>query len=140
MELVTTQLMGTVQLGDAGWRHFEALVVGDAISTLDDGEAATIAHALEMGGVAVVDERKARRICGQQFASLPLATTMDIFTYPEVESALGKSTVSDIIFGALLDARMRITPSFLPWAVDMLGPERAALCRSLPSSVRRPSK
>jgi predicted nucleic acid-binding protein len=140
MQLITGHVMGVVALGDIGSQCFEALVVGDAISTLDDGEAATIAHAIEAGGVAVIDERKARRICGQQFSGLQLATTMDILTHPEVETLLGKSTLSDVVFGALKDARMRITPSFLPWAVDILGAERAKLCSSLPGSARRPSR
>jgi predicted nucleic acid-binding protein len=138
MQLIKAEHMAVVALGAIGTQYFETLVIGDAIATLDDGEAATIAHALEVGGIAVVDERKARRICGQRFTGLQLATTMDILTFPEVETVLGKSTLSDVIFCALKSARMRITPSFLPWAVDILGAERAAMCNSLPGSVRRP--
>jgi predicted nucleic acid-binding protein len=43
--------------------HFERLVLGNTADTLDDGEAATIACAIEMRAVAVIDERKAKRIC-----------------------------------------------------------------------------
>lgn len=136
-QLISEELMAVTALGEAGWRFFETLVVGEAIATLDDGEAATIAHALETVGIAVVDERKARRICGQQFPNLRLATSMDVLSHPEVEQALGQKAMSDAIFSALVNARMRITPSYLPWAVKIIGTERASICRSLPNSVRQ---
>src|SRR5581483_3817592 len=54
---------GLKALVDAANGFFEELVVGPAVETLDDGEAATIAYALAHGGTALIDERKAMRIC-----------------------------------------------------------------------------
>ena len=48
--------------------------------TLDDGEAATLASALELGGTAVIDERKALRICSSRFAGLITASSLDLLT------------------------------------------------------------
>ncbi|MGC1561791.1 MAG: hypothetical protein WA820_18345, partial [Bradyrhizobium sp.] len=101
------------------------------------GEAATIAHALEAMGVAVIDERKARRICEQKFPDLQLAATMDILSHPDVERALGQEVVSGAVFNALQNARMRVTSSYLPWVVELIGESRATLCKSLPQVVRR---
>jgi len=44
--LVADQLFELVQLDGAAMAHFESLVIGPAISTLDDGEAATIAYSI----------------------------------------------------------------------------------------------
>jgi predicted nucleic acid-binding protein len=136
-QLISARLISVAELEEVGWRHFETLVVGETIATLDDGEAATIAHALEAMGVAVIDERKARRICEQQFPDLQLAATMDILSHPDVERALGQEVVSGAVFNALQNARMRVTSSYLPWVVELIGESRATLCKSLPRVVRR---
>jgi predicted nucleic acid-binding protein len=59
-------------------------VVGPAQTTLDDGEAATIAHAVALNGVALIDERKANRICTERFPELRIASTVDILVHPSV--------------------------------------------------------
>jgi predicted nucleic acid-binding protein len=60
--LVKAAHLQVVPLGDVGWGHYEGFVTGPAADTLDDGEAATIAYALEAGGVPIIDEEKATRI------------------------------------------------------------------------------
>lgn len=137
--LISSELIAVAMLGDVGLQCFEGLVVGDARATLDDGEAATIAYAIEANAVAVIDERKANRICGERFPNLRLGNTLDILSHPDVESALGTAPIADAIFNALLHARMRIPTPYLPWAVNLIGEERAALCNSLPRIVRRPA-
>src|SRR5439155_26665314 len=66
-DLIVAGLVAVVQLDEASGQHFESLVVGSAAMTLDDGEAATIAYAVEHGAVAIIDERKANRICSESF-------------------------------------------------------------------------
>src|ERR1035441_3040681 len=44
--LAADGLLEIVQLDEAATAHFESLVIGPAITTLDDGEAATIAYAI----------------------------------------------------------------------------------------------
>ena len=127
-----------VQLGGTGMQHFASLVSGSVAQTLDDGEAATIAHALELKPQAVplIDERKANRICVARFTGLVTGSTVDLLAQDDVRAALGCVRLADAVFNALHDGRMRVLPHHLKWVVDLIGPERAGQCRSLPRSVR----
>ena len=127
-----------VQLGDIGMAHFSRLVSGPAAQTLDDGEAATIAYALEMKphAVPLMDERKANRICGERFAHLVTGSTVDLLAQDDVWTALGHTSIANALFDALHAGRMRVLQHHLKWVVDLIGPERARLCRSLPRSAR----
>jgi predicted nucleic acid-binding protein len=135
-ELVGAGLVEIVKLNDAAAQHFENLVVGPAAMTLDDGEAATIAYAAGHGGIAVIDERKATRLCAQMFPALRVGCTVDILAHPEVQRDLGKETLADAVFRALYHGRMRVLPHHVEWVVSLIGVEQAAACASLPSSVR----
>ncbi|MCY4660979.1 MAG: hypothetical protein OXF93_14365 [Acidobacteria bacterium] len=63
--LVEQHLFEPARLGDVGMSHFAGLVGGAAADTLDDGEAATIACAVERSAIALIDDRKAIRICAE---------------------------------------------------------------------------
>lgn len=115
---------------------FERLVAGPGIDTLDDGEAATIAYAVEVGATAIIDERKANRICRDHYPQLAIGCSVDLFCHDRVHAALGEAILAEAVFNALRGARMRVLPRYLPWVLDMLGPERAALCESLPRHAR----
>lgn len=136
-ELVADSVFELVRLDDVATQHFEGLVVGTAIETLDDGEAATIAYALSNGVSAAIDERKATSICAQRFPHLSLCSTVDILARPEVERALGREELSDAVFQSLFHGRMRVLPHCIDWVMNLIGPERSALCKSLPRAVRR---
>ena len=127
-----------VPLGDTGARHFFNLVSGPAAQTLDDGEAATIALALETEPPAIplIDERKANRICAQRFADLVTGSTVDLLAQDDVQSALGRDRLASAVFNALYFGRMRVLPHHLDWVVSLIGPDRANQCESLPRSVR----
>lgn len=136
LSLIESGLIRSVELGEVGWSHFGQLVAGSAEETIDDGEAATIASALETEAVALIDERKANRICAERFAGLSVASTVDIFTHPDVKRALGKDGLIKAVHNALQDARMNVLQHHLDWVVGLIGPVLAAQCRSLPRSVR----
>ena len=127
-----------VPLGDTGTRHFFNLVSGPAAQTLDDGEAATIAHALETEPPAIplIDERKANHICADRFAQLVTGSTVDLLAQDDVQAALGRDRLASAVFNALYYGRMRVLPHHLDWAVNLIGPERAKQCESLPRSAR----
>ncbi len=135
-ELVSAHLIEVVTLDSPAEKIFEELVVGRAVETLDDGEAATIAYAAEHGGIAIIDERKAIRICGQRFASLRLGSTVDLFAHPKVLTGLGRERLSQAVLNSLQNARMRVLPHHIRWVVDLIGQEQATKCASLPRSVR----
>ena len=127
-----------VQLGNTGMRYFASLVSGPVAQTLDDGEAATIAYALELKphAIPLIDERKANRICAARFAGLVTGSTVDLLAQDDVRAALGCVRLADTVFNALHDGRMRVLPHHVKWVAGLIGPERARRCRSLPRSVR----
>jgi predicted nucleic acid-binding protein len=137
-ELVAAGLVEIVKLDDAAAAHFEKLVVGPAAMTLDDGEAATIAYAIGRQGIAVIDERKATRICANIFPDLRIGSTVDILAHPNVKRRLGKELLAEAVFKALRHGRMRVFPHHINWVVGLIGTDLAAACVSLPNSVRQP--
>jgi predicted nucleic acid-binding protein len=137
LELVPAGLVNIVKLGNLAAQHFEDLVIGPAAATLDDGEAATIACAVELKGIALIDERKANRICARRFPDLRVGCTVDILTHPDVLRNLGREKLAGAVFNALRDGRMRVFPHHVAWVVELIGIDQAATCSSLPSSVRR---
>ena len=138
--LVAAGLIEIVKLNDTCAIHFEKLVIGPASMTLDDGEAATIAYAFVHEGIAIIDERKATRICGEMFPELRIGSTVDILAHPDVWRRLGKQLLAEAVLSALRSGRMRVLPHHIEWVVDLIGPEQAAACPSLPKAVRKPQE
>lgn len=134
--LVATSRVEIVRLGNAAAKHFIELVSGPAAETLDDGEAATIAYALEHGAIALIDERKANRICAERFAALSTGCTIDLLAHDVIEAALGRERLADAVFNALYHGRMHVLEHQMDWVVGLIGSERAAKCVSLPASAR----
>ena len=120
-----------------GAEVYESLVRGSAVETLDDGEAATIAHAVAHSKCALIDERKARRICAERFPRLEVVSTVELLLHPTVANALGQTESATAVFEALRGARMGVPIEHAGKVVSLIGEERAALCSSLPRSVRR---
>lgn len=116
--------------------NFLTMVSGSGASTLDDGEAATIAWAVAHGGVAVIDEKKGTAFCNARFPSVPVITTIDLFRHESVLANLGPN-ISDAVYNALTIARMRVQDRDIQWVIDTIGTNRVANCHSLPLSVRR---
>jgi predicted nucleic acid-binding protein len=139
-QLVAAGHVEIVKLNDPAALHFERLVVGAAAMTLDDGEAATIAYAVVHKGTAILDERKATRICAEMFPRLHLGCTVDILAHPEVRKSLGKEMLADAVFKALYNGRMRVFPHHVEWVIGLIGTDHAAACTSLPNSVRQPAQ
>jgi predicted nucleic acid-binding protein len=130
------------QMTVAATAVFLDLVLAQPPDGLDDGEAASVAHAIDIGASAVIDERKATRICAAAFPTLKVLSTLDILSHPRVLQELGREALSAAVFSALQHARMRVQPIFVPWVVQLLGPERVAQSPSLrrsrsPESLRQ---
>lgn len=134
--LVATGLIDVVPLSEEADPVFESLVVGAAAETLDDGEAATIACALARRAAALVDERKATRLCSERFPQLRVASTVDVLCHAEVQRQLGTEVLETAVYNALRDGRMSVLPHQVDWIVSVIGVERAATCDSLPRRVR----
>ncbi|WP_199089787.1 hypothetical protein [Bosea sp. ASV33] len=135
-DLIGAGLVARAEIGSIGLPVYESLIDGSARLTLDDGEAATIACAAELGGFALLDERKARNLCAASFASLPLGCTAELLMHPAVVTALAMNHVAAVV-RALQVGRMRVPPEFASDIAGLIGPEHAGACISLPKSVRR---
>lgn len=115
---------------------FGALVQGSSADTLGDGEAATIAIAVELGAVAAIDERKGWRISGERFPALGMATTVDLMAYESVEEVLGRQALGTAVLAALEGARMQVRAEQLEWVISRIGMDQAAGCSSLRRLMR----
>lgn len=124
-----------VDLGAHGVRCFTSLVVGHAKDTLDDGEAATIAYAMEHDATILIDEKKATRFCNERFSHLTVGSTVDLIGNPAMQAELGED-LAEAIFNMLSVGRMRVAQQHLDWVVAQIGPERAAQCPALPARYR----
>jgi predicted nucleic acid-binding protein len=136
MELIDAGLVRRARLGKAGMIVYESLIDGSTLRTLDDGEAATIAHAQEVGGVALIDERKARTLCTASFLHLQIASTVEILMHDAVAGAIGADGQIDALMNALTNARMRVPAEHIGKLTAIIGAERAASCSSLPKHIR----
>ena len=134
MELRTLQSEGVlrvVTLGSAEEEVYRRLIEGPAAQTLGDGEAATIAYAVQNKAVALIDEKKAKRICSERFGGIQVTTTTDVMLHSRAIQALGSSHV-EAMHAALKDARMHVPPEHVDDVVRLLGKCRSLDCPSLP--------
>ena len=124
------------QLDNVANDIYASLVEGSALHTLDDGEAATIGYAYEIGGIAVIDERKARYLCKTNFPDMTVASTVDLLMHKSVHDVLGHQGSINAIVNALRHARMRVPAHQIGMVIDLIGEETAATCDSLPKTQR----
>ena len=136
-ELIREGSLETASLDDTSVPTFLELVSGPSTESLGDGEAATIAIAHAAQAVAVIDERKARRIVGTRFATLSTLMTMDLLLYDAVIGRLGAEAVGQAALGAIQEGRMAIRREHYDWLVQRV--DRVALdaCPSLQRLIRR---
>lgn len=144
-QIVDHERVEVARLGDEGMACFQSLVDGPTVDTIDDGEAATIACALERSGVALIDDGKARRICADRFPRLITAFTVDLLFHRNVRSVFSRDKLATSIFNALYRGRMRVPTDYAQPIIDVIGLQRAAhaeLCRATCAPVvdrdRRP--
>ena len=109
---------------------FSALTAGP--SSLDDGEAATIAVAITRNLYCLIDEKKGRARAMVSMYRKDLAWSLDLLRHPQVVIALGPIQAVDALYMALRDGRMRIHEDHCDHVVNIIGPKRALNCRSLP--------
>ena len=119
---------------------FVSLVSGSSVSSLGDGEAATIACAFAAGAWAVIDERKARKICLERYKEVNLASTVDILGCNAVVEAFKPHELGAAIEAALEVGRMQVQAHHLEWVLRYVRPERLERCASLSRRIRERAK
>ncbi|MER8460725.1 hypothetical protein NKH24_32540 [Mesorhizobium sp. M1300] len=132
--LVGAGLVESMALEGSALTTYEALIDGTYGETLDDGEAATIAIAVQRGGVAVLDEKKARRMCEKHFPNTVQGCTAQWLLGT---ATLGRAAHVEAMINALRKGRMRVPLEFLDAVVALIGVEAAATCPSLPRVARQ---
>lgn len=137
--LIDTGVIDLVTLGDTAGNVYETLIDGSALRTLDDGEAATIGYAHDVGGIALIDERKAMNLCADIFPDLPVVPTVQLLLHEAVVRALGPQGHVNAVLAALQKARMRVPPDQISRIVAVIGERSAASCLSLPKAARAAS-
>ncbi len=135
-ELINCGAVHLGQLDNVANDIYASLVEGSARHTLDDGEAATIGYAYEIGGIAVIDERKARHLCKTNFPDMAVASTVDLLMHKSVHDVLGHQGSINAVVNALRHARMRVPVHQIGMVIDLIGEEIAATCDSLPKTQR----
>lgn len=134
--LIDLKAITLASLGERGENVYLSLIEGSANQTLGDGEASTIAHAVEIGGVAIIDDKKAKKICRERFPLIPIIMTIDLLTYAAVRKDLGRENHKKAIYNALRLARMRIPTEKQKHIVKLIGKTMAADCPSLSHKYR----
>jgi predicted nucleic acid-binding protein len=134
--LLERQLLQVRQLAGGAIECFLELVTEPYC--LDDGEAATIAYAVDLGAVAVLDERKARRVARERFPSLCVSSTAGLFRSVLEQGRMDAGQVRAVLLAALQRARMSVPSDEIDWVIGLLGVELAKQCPSIRrSAIRR---
>lgn len=110
---------------------FYDLIGAPSPDDLGDGEAATIALAVQLKGIAVIDDKKALRIASKFHPSMPTCTTLDIFTSDLILNSLGPDKLSDALFMSIKNGRMRVPHCHKEWTIKTIGIDRATQCLGL---------
>jgi predicted nucleic acid-binding protein len=140
LSLIAQGVVHIMHCAESDEDTFLSLVSGDAVSTLDDGEAATLVCAASVGAIAIIDERKAIALSAKKFPTLTVTTTTDLLLAPNVIESLGVRLIADSLYNALIEARMRVPEHRLTDVAALIGEERVLQCRSLPASIRNLGK
>lgn len=135
-ELIQMGLVEVADLHSDAEATFISLVAGPISETLDDGEAATLAHAHQIGGTAMIDERKAIGLAVRRFPALPIVSSAELLLGPVTRGVLNEEEIAVMLHAALQSARMRVPNELLAEVCRILGPVRAADCTSLPAAMR----
>jgi predicted nucleic acid-binding protein len=117
--IVSERLIEQVELGNQGRGVFLQLVASDLTGGLDDGEASTIAAALEHSkdAVVVVDEKKAARLLSERWPERRCISTVTLLALPRVRTGRSDQAFADAVFSALKNARMRVPADGLEWVL-----------------------
>lgn len=135
--LILDKTVKPVSMTDNCWAHFEDLVSGNAATTLDDGEAATLAYCATHQSIPVIDEKKANRICKEKYPKLFPLCSSELFMLAQRSGKIKDAQLAEAVYLALSKSRMRVMNDHAQWVVNLVGPQRAANCTSLPRSTRQ---
>jgi predicted nucleic acid-binding protein len=125
--LVNQKMLELSELTDDEYELYENL-----ISSLDDGESATLAIAITRKLFPTIDEKKGRTRAIALVPALEPGWSLDLLRHPQVLSKLGSPSDVEALYLALREGRMRIPDERAEEVIALIGKERAAECLCLP--------
>jgi len=136
-ELFYNDHISLERLRRSGEVEFLALVSGGLISALGDGEAATIALARQLRGIAAIDDQKAIRVACNRYTSPPLkiVSTLDIIGRAEFAQEFA-GVLDEVLLNALQYARMRVPKRYEEWVRGRIGQDAFRKCNSIRLAAR----
>jgi predicted nucleic acid-binding protein len=120
---------------DEEYELFHQLTSGP--SSLDDGEAATIAIAATRHFIPVIDEKKGRARASALIETLEPGWSLDLLRHPLVVASLGDQVAIDALYLALRHGRMRIPSDRAEYIIGLIGQECSNDCTCLPGYRER---
>jgi predicted nucleic acid-binding protein len=134
-KLIDAGIVTRATLSEAALTVYEQLIDGSSVRTLDDGEAATIAHANAISAIPLLDERKARALCAASFPNLRMLCSAELLMDSALVAKFGSQGQIDLIVKALKVGRMRVPSDYIVKIRSLIGEANAARCPSLPRIV-----
>ena len=135
--LISNGNVKCVSLNDECWEHFGLLVSGSAITSLDDGEAATLAYCAVHKNVPIIDEKKANKVCAGLYKELKPISSVALFKLASQHQNMNHPILSKAIYNALTNGRMFVMHQHLEWVVNAIGSDKATSCNSLSKRSKR---
>ncbi len=130
-ELATTDVIDKITINTDHKKTLELyLELGE---NLGDGEAAVIAYAATKEDCLIVlDDKKARRICREQFPSIKILCSVDLFQHYLTQCEPDREEFRQILYKAMTVGRMRVfEDKHDKWVRQILGKELIPYCHSL---------
>lgn len=107
-QLRAAALLTCVRMSDAAYEVFVGLAAVSGVEGLGIGESAAIAVAQEMGGVVVLDDRKARRRAQARFPVLQIASSTQVFLESAASAKMPETELCDVFKAAQANACMGV--------------------------------
>lgn len=107
-QLQAAALLTRVRMSDAAYEVFVGLAAVSGVGGLGIGESAAIAVAQEMGGVVVLDDRKARKRAHSKFPVLQLASSTQVFLDAAAGAQMLQTEIQEAFKAALSNACMGV--------------------------------
>jgi len=114
-KLVSGGLIRIARMNATSYAHYIDLVGGKPRDALGQGESAAIACALEVQGLVVLDDLKARRISAARFPRVEQTTTVGLFRMAAMNGQISDSEIADLLVLARTNARMHVLDADKNW-------------------------
>lgn len=107
-ELHATGLLTRTRMSDGAYEVFVGLAAVSGVGGLGIGESAAISVAQDIGGVVVLDDRKARRRAQAGFPSMKFVSSTQVFLEAAFRSKMADDELRMVFQAALANASMGI--------------------------------